>query len=183
MPKLAVVFVDGYEEIEAISVVDILRRAHVEVDMLGFESLSIVGSHGIEVKVDRLLSEVEAKNYDGVILPGGLPGSYTLRDEKDIQGFIRGFEGKLLAAICAAPIALQQAGLLEGRYMTSHPSMREMFDPEYYQEKVVVVDKGLVTSRGAGTSFEFAAGILKTLGLEEKVEELRKAMLYPELRG
>ncbi|MDD7985774.1 DJ-1/PfpI family protein [Lentisphaera marina] len=180
MSKLAVIFAEGFEEIEAISVVDILRRAQVTVDMLGVGALSITGSHGIEVAVDKLLSAVKAADYDGVVLPGGLPGSFVLRDDTLVQEFIIACKGKLQAAICAAPIALKQAGSLDGRLLTSHPSMESEFDSKYYLEKNVVIDGKVVTSRGAGTSFDFVAGILEVLGIESKVHELRQAMLYPK---
>jgi len=179
MPRLAVVFAEGFEEIEAITIVDVLRRAQIDVDTVGVSSLSVKGSHDIEAKVDKLLKEVDPKFYDGVVLPGGLPGSFTLRDNEDVQNFIRAFDGKLQAAVCAAPIALQKAGVLEAIHVTSHPSMKEEFSKQYYLETPAVIDGKVVTSRGAGTSFEFVAAILTVLELEEKIEDLRAAMLYP----
>ena len=181
MPKIAVLFANGFEEIEAITIVDTLRRANVETDMIGVGAMKAEGSHGIKVDMDCLLSEVDADNYQGVVLPGGLPGSYTLRDSEDVQTFIKAFTGKIQAAICAAPIALQKAGVLNGRHFTSHPSMKDEFNDELYLESEVVVDGKIITSRGAGTSFEFTAAILYALDMHEEAEKWRKAMLYPNL--
>ena len=181
MSKIAVLFANGFEEIEAVTVVDVLRRASVQVDMVGVEGGRAIGSHGITIDMDLELVDVCASDYDGFVLPGGLPGSYTLRDLSEVQDFLRAFKGKIQAAICAAPIALKAAGLLDDRHVTSHPSVKSEFDQSFYVESEVVVDGKVVTSRGAGTSFEFATAILVTLGLESEAEKWRAAMLYPEL--
>ena len=182
MAKIAVLFANGFEEIEAVTVVDVLRRACVETDMIGVESLKAKGAHGINIDMDKLLDEVNSDDYDGVVLPGGLPGSYTLRDSQKVQGFIKAFKGKVQAAVCAAPIALKAAGILDSRHVTSHPSVKDEFDQEFYVESEVVVDGKIITSRGAGTSFEFSAAILTALDMDEEADKWRGAMIYPELR-
>ena len=176
--KLAMLFADGFEEIEAVTVLDVLRRASIQVDAIGLRSKKAAGAHAIHIELDKQLSEVSAADYIGVILPGGLPGAHTLRDDAAAQAFIRAFEGRLQAAICAAPVALEVTGVLNNKQVTSHPSKAEAFPHSVYSEKAVVTDGHVITSRGAGTAFEFSAAILTYLGLSEKAEQLRSAMIY-----
>jgi protein deglycase len=176
--KLAMLICDGFEEIEAITVIDVLRRAGLRIDLIALEKLELIGSHNIELKADYLLDVVEADDYDGLVLPGGLPGAHTLRDDARAQGFIKAFEGRLQSAICAAPIALASTGVLEGRRVTSHPSKESDFPGSEYVCEAVVRDGEVVTSRGAGTAFDFAVELLKYFNLDEKAESLRIAMMY-----
>ena len=176
--KVAMLMCDGFEEIEAITVVDVLRRAEIEIDLVGLKSKDLVGSHGIHLRVDKLLSEVSRADYRGIILPGGLPGSHTLRDDEYAQKFIKSFEGSLQAAICAAPVALYSTGVLDGVRVTSHPSKESELINAVYSCDRVVRDGQIITSRGAGTAFEFASEILNFVGKRKEVEALKLAMLY-----
>jgi 4-methyl-5(b-hydroxyethyl)-thiazole monophosphate biosynthesis len=124
MKKVAVLLADGFEEIEALTVVDVLRRANIHCDMVSIASLNVTGSHKIEVVADRIITE-NMNEYDMVVLPGGLPGATNLRDNQDVIALIKQFNNdssKYIAAICAAPIVLEKAGIIERRSITSYPS-------------------------------------------------------------
>lgn len=120
MFKVAVVLADGFEEIEALTVVDVLRRANIDCDMVGFKE-QVTGSHAIQVKADRVF-DGDLSDYDLLVLPGGMPGSVHLRDNNALISEIQSFEqaGKKIAAICAAPIALHQAGVLKNKQFTCY---------------------------------------------------------------
>ena len=151
MTKVAVVFAEGFEEIEALSPVDVFRRAGFDCNMLGLESASVTGSHGIQVAMDGVFDGNFA-DYDLVVLPGGMPGSTNLRDNQALIASLQeaAKAGKYLAAICAAPIVLERAGLLEGRKFTCFPGVEEQITSGEHQTDLVVVDGNIVTSRGAG---------------------------------
>ena len=176
--KLAMLICDGFEEIEAITVIDVLRRAGLQIDLVALDNIELMGSHDIALKADFLLADVDASDYDGLVLPGGLPGSHTLRDSGRSQHFIKAFEGRLQSAICAAPVALESTGILKGHRVTSHPSKESDFSESNYVYEPVVRDGNIITSRGAGTAFEFAVELLKYFNLDEKADSLRAAMMY-----
>ena len=125
MVKVAVMLAQGFEEIEALTVVDVLRRANITCDMVGFEE-QVTGSHAIQVTADRVF-DGDLSDYDMVVLPGGMPGSAHLRDNQALVQELQSFEqeGKKLAAICAAPIALNQAGILKNKQYTCYDGVQE----------------------------------------------------------
>ena len=169
MTKVAVVFAEGFEEIEALSPVDVFRRAGFDCNMLGLESASVTGSHGIQVAMDGVFDGNFA-DYDLVVLPGGMPGSTNLEAAK---------AGKYVAAICAAPIVLERAGLLEGRKFTCFPGVEEQIASGEHQTDLVVVDGNIVTSRGAGTALAFAYALVDLLGGDG--QQLAHTMVYDRL--
>jgi len=178
--KVAVIFADGFEEIEAVTPVDVLKRAGLEVDMVGISSMEVNGSHDIAIKMDCQLDDVFVDDYDMVFLPGGLPGSHFLRDDENVIQFVQDMNalGKWVAAICAAPVVLEKAGILEGKKATSHPSKEEEITScDEYTESRVEVDGNIITSRGAGCAMEFSFALCEALGLKDKVKGLKKAML------
>lgn len=176
MKKIAVILANGFEEVEALTVVDMLRRLNVTCDMVGFEK-EVEGSHGIAVKADRLLSD-PFEDYDAIVLPGGLPGATNLRDSDRVIELVKKMnaEGKLVAAICAAPMVLERAGVLEGKKCTSYPGVGEKFEGCEYVEDLVVKDGNILTSRGPATAFLFAFSIAEALGI--CVKDLREGTLY-----
>ncbi len=181
MAKVAVILAQGFEEIEALTVVDVLRRANISCDMVGFEE-QVTGSHGIQVKADCIF-DGDLSDYDLVVLPGGMPGSAHLRDNQALISQIKAFDqaGKKVAAICAAPIALHQAGVLKGKHFTCYDGVQENISDGIYRKETVVVDGNLITSRGPSTALAFAYELVEQLG--GNAESLRVGMLYQDVFG
>ncbi|MGL4849653.1 MAG: DJ-1 family glyoxalase III [Clostridium sp.] len=179
MKKIGVLLSNGFEEIEALTVVDVLRRANVECLMIGTSGLEITGAHNIKVVCDKALTE-EVKAFDGIVLPGGMPGSKNLRDNDKVIELVKYMnkEEKLVSAICAAPIVLEKAKIIEGRKITSYPNSLEDEKKVKYLEENVVIDKNILTSRGPSTALEFSYEILRYLGLTKEAENLEKGMLF-----
>ena len=181
MVKVAVILANGFEEIEALTVVDVLRRANISCDMVGFEE-QVTGSHNIQVTADRVF-DGDLSDYDLLVLPGGMPGSANLRDNQALISEIQAFnqEGKKISAICAAPIALHQAGVLKDKHFTCYDGVQEQIADGIYQKETVVVDGNLTTSRGPSTALAFAYELVDQLGGD--AESLRVGMLYRDVFG
>ena len=179
MPKVAVILANGFEEIEALTVVDVMRRANITCHMVGFED-KVTGSHAIQVQADRVF-DGNLSEYDMIVLPGGMPGSAHLRDNESLISELQKCNqgGKKLAAICAAPIALNRAGLLEGKNFTCYDGVQEQIANGHYQKETVVVDGNIITSRGPATALAFAYHLVDTLGGDAK--SLRNGMLYTDV--
>lgn len=179
MKSVLVIMAPGFEEIELTAPVDILRRLGYEVVTAGLESRSVKGAHGITMQADSLLVDAEEKNYDAVVLPGG-PASWTLRDTPRVKKLVQEFAaaGKLVSAICAAPIALEAAGILKEHRVTCYPSVKEeLTSAAEVADEPAVVDGTLVTGRGPGAALAFGYALAAALGTtEEKVAQLRSDM-------
>lgn len=178
MKKILVMMAPGFEEIELTAPVDILRRLGVKVDLAGVSSAEVEGAHGLVMRADVLLSEVKPEDYDGVVLPGGA-ASWLLRDTPVVLEVVRSMyeAGRLVAAICAAPIALEAAGVLTGRKITCYPAeavMADIVSVAGISAVPVVRDGQIVTGRGPGAALEFGFALGEYLGLE--VETLRREM-------
>jgi 4-methyl-5(b-hydroxyethyl)-thiazole monophosphate biosynthesis len=169
----------GFEEIEAISIVDTLRRAGVEVTIAGLQAGAIEGAHGIKVVPDTTLGEIEIKKFDAVILPGGNPGYLNLgKDHRVLDAVKTAFEvGKIVAAICAAPSVLAQAGILKGKKATIYPGMETALTGARHSDERVVVDGKLVTSQGPGTALEFGITLAELLVGKQKAQEVKSALV------
>ena len=179
MKRVLVPLAPGFEEIEAITIIDVLRRAGVTVDVAGTEPGPITGSHGIAITPDRPLAGVDAAAYDLVALPGGMPGTINLREHGEVRRIIGEIaeRGRYTTAICAAPIVLKAAGLTAGRALTSHPSVASELGDSRYCEEAVVRDGPLITSRGAGTAMAFALALVETLVDRATADRLRAQMV------
>jgi 4-methyl-5(b-hydroxyethyl)-thiazole monophosphate biosynthesis len=179
MARCCILFAQGFEEIEATTIVDVLRRADVEAVMLGLAGKEVTGAHGITMRMDGLLADAADQTWDLVVLPGGMPGASTLRDDPAVQALVKAQHGagRKVAAICAAPIALGAAGLLEGRTATSYPGFGDQLTGATLCEDRVVVDELITTSRGPGTSLEFALELVRQLVSDEAADSLHEAML------
>ena len=179
MKRVLVPLAPGFEEIEAITIIDVLRRAGVTVDVAGTEPGPITGSHGITVTPDRPLAEADAAAYDLVALPGWMPGTINLREHAAVRRIVGELaeRGRYTAAICAAPIVLKAAGLTAGRTVTSHPSVAAELAESRYREDAVVRDGALITSRGAGTAMAFALALVETLVDRATADRLRAQMV------
>ena len=181
MAKVAVILADGFEEIEALTVVDVLRRANITCHMVGFEA-QVTGSHAIQVQAD-LVFDGDLSDYDMIVLPGGMPGSANLRDHELLIAELQKCEqvGKKVAAICAAPIVLNRAGLLKDKVFTCYDGVQEQIADGHYRKETVVVDGHLTTSRGPATALAFAYNLVEQLGGDANA--LREAMLYRDVFG
>ncbi len=179
MSQVVIPLADGFEEIEATTNIDVLRRAGVEVITAALEDLQVRGDHGIIIEADKNIEEINAQNFDGIVLPGGMPGAANLRDDQRVRRLVQKLneQKKLVAAICAAPIVLEEAGVLAERPATSYPGFEEQLPSCVYQQDRVVVDKNLVTGRGPGVAVEFAIKLVEYLVGQEKAEELKAGML------
>ncbi|HZP42020.1 MAG TPA: DJ-1 family glyoxalase III [Candidatus Binatia bacterium] len=181
MPRVLVPLAPGFEEIEAITIVDVLRRAGVTVDVAGTEEGPITGSHGITVAPDTAVEAVDPEAYDCVALPGGMPGTAHLRENPHVLRIVRALaeRERWTTAICAAPTVLHAAGLTAGRTVTSHPSVTSVLAGAHYSEAPVVVDGRVITSRGAGTAMDFALALVERLVDRETAQRLRAQMVVP----
>ncbi|ADO76644.1 DJ-1 family glyoxalase III [Halanaerobium praevalens] len=179
MAKILIPLASGFEEIEAITNIDVLRRAGLEVLTAGIGSKEIEGDHGIKVKTDTTIEEVKVEDLKAVVLPGGMPGASNLRDSNQLLNIIKKLseENKLCAAICAAPIVLEAAGILDGKKATSYPGFDKDMSSCNYQNDRVVIDGNLITGRGPGVAMEFAMTIVECLIDEETKRELQKSMI------
>ncbi len=182
MKRVLVPLAPGFEEIEAVTVMDVLRRAGVEVVVAGTAPGPIEGSRGIRLVPDCTLEEVRVEGFDLIAVPGGTAGVENLAKHPRMLPLLGEFvaRGKHVAAICAAPALLAAAGLICGKQVTSHPSVREKVAPaSLYSEERVITDGKIITSRGPGTAMEFALTLVEILAGPEKVRELKAAMLAP----
>jgi len=175
--KLMITLADGFEDIEAMVPIDILRRAGVVVDTVGVVGSVITSKNGIRVMVDKRLSEINPDNYDGIILPGGNPGYINLGRTAKIIDILKKMnsQGKLIAAICGAPSILAKAGVLDNKKATVHPGMEK--ELPYPRAERVVVDGNVITSQAPGTAMEFALALVEKIVGRGKVLELRKDLV------
>lgn len=178
--RAAVLLAEGFEETEAVTVIDVLRRADVEVHVLGVGQARIVGSHGIVIEADRPLAQAQGP-FDAVILPGGMPGAATLRDSDAVKSFVvaEHARGAVTAAICAAPIALGRFGLLKDKQATCYPGFEQQLTGAHVEVRPVVVDGNIITSRGVGTALKFSLTLVERLTNAETRATLAERMLVP----
>lgn len=181
MKKVAVFLADGFEEIEALTVVDILRRARVYVDTVSVtEEYMVRGSHGINVQTEDLFDEVNFVEFDMVVLPGGMPGTAGLNLHSGVRRVVKDFAetGKYVAAICAAPSILGGLGLLKGKRAACYPSVEDKLQGAVILKTPVVQDGNLITSRGMGTAIDFSLKLVEVLLDREKADELADSIVY-----
>lgn len=178
--KILIPLAEGFETIEALSVVDVFRRAGAHVDLAAIgDSLLVTSSHNVQVMSDRLLVDCIKENYDLIVLPGGIPGAENLKNSSVLAELLKkqNEEEKLYGAICASPaVVLEHHGLLKGKRATCHPLFVDMLSNREKEGEKVVVDKNCVTSRGAGTSIDFGLDLVGILMGEEKKKEVAKGM-------
>lgn len=182
MKQAVMLFATGFEEVEALMTVDILRRGGVEVKLASItEDMTVCGSHGIQVGMDTTLAQTELNGMDAILLPGGMPGTLNLgKDEAVCRAVKQMYEaGKIVGAICAAPSVLGACGILEGRRATCYPGFEDKLTGAEFVDEMAVVDGNVVTSRGLGTSMEFGFTLLSLLGSQEKSEEIRRSIVFP----
>ncbi len=176
--KAVVLLADGFEEVEAITPVDLLRRAGIQVDVVGVSNRDVIGSHGIRLTTDITLDEMEdSKLPDVIILPGGMPGTTNLASDADVEHLLRrqAQDGRLIAAICAAPVLVLGAkGLLKGRRFTCFPGLESHPHDGKWEDARVVCDGSLITSRGPGSAAEFSIAIIRHFLGNQAAEDVRR---------
>ena len=179
MRKVLIPLADGFEEIETVTIIDVLRRAEVEVITAGLHSGPLEGSRKIKMLADTLLDDVLDQPFDALVLVGGQPGVNNLRNDPRVLNLVvrMNQEAKVVGAICAAPLIMRDAGIMEGLHLTSHPGVEKDLSAAVYSEERVVIDKHRITSRAPGTSMEFALALVEMLVSRDKAEELHRAML------
>ncbi len=180
MKKAVVFLADGFEDIEALAPVDILRRGGVDVTIAGVTGMQVTSSHNVKVMADKDIKDINADDYDAFICPGGMPGATNLRDSivtdiiKDAYS-----KGKIVSAICAAPMVLDKAGVLADKNFTMYPGM-ENYAPSgsYKNDKFVVKDGRVITGAGPAAAFEYAFELLAELQGSEIASQVAEGMLF-----
>jgi len=181
LSRTAIFVAEGFEEIEALTVVDLLRRAKIEIQMISVsDSLFITGSHGITVKCDALYGAVDFAELEMIILPGGLPGTTNLEAFKPLMEQLAEFDrkGKYISAICAAPGILGRMGILKGRRACSYPTAEDQLFGAAVQHTQTVLSDHILTSRGMGTAIAFGLAIVARLQGQESADRLGTAIVY-----
>ncbi len=169
----------GFEEIEAITIVDILRRAGIEVVIAGLSAGPVTGAHNITVVPDMTIDAIQVDAFDMIVLPGGQPGTDNLNADSRIHLILQEFSAKhkLIGALCAAPIVLAEAGVLNGKKATSYPAYCDRLNGGIYENSSVVSDGTIITSQGIGTAIEFALALVARLTSQATADGIARAML------
>ncbi len=181
MSRTAIFFATDYEEIEALTVVDILRRAGEEITMVSVtDERSVTSSHGVEVTMDKVLSEVNFDETDVIVLPGGMPGTKNLEAcaalMEQVDAFVQA--GKTVAAVCAAPSILGHRGHLNGKKACSFPDMESQLEGAEVLREPAVIDGNIITGRGMGAAIPFGLAILEKLQGKEAAEAMGRKIVY-----
>ncbi len=171
---------DGFEEIEALTIVDVLRRANLEVQTVSLEETNLVrGAHNIYVNADVLFQETDYESCEMIVLPGGMPGTTNLGKHEGLTLVLKEFAktGKWLAAICAAPSVLGELSLLVGKKVTCYPGFQQHMTGAVYVEDTVVVDGNFITSRGPGTAIAFSLQLVASLKDQQVADSIKVSMI------
>ena len=177
MAAALVVLAEGFEELEAVAIIDVLRRVGVKVMVAGLEKGPVRSVHDVVVGTDAVIDDVDEASFDAIALPGGTPGAKRLREDPRVLAMVRRFyeARKWTCAVCAAPTVLEAAGVLKGKRATSYPG--NPLPSATFVEERVVVDGNLITSRGPGTAVDFALAIAERLVGKDAAAKQRSAML------
>lgn len=183
MANVLIPLAQGCEELEAVTVIDLLRRAEIDVTTVGLDDQPVRASRGTVLMPDTTLDAVLDKNFDMIVLPGGLPGADHLNNDPRIHTLLQQMTeaGKYTAAICAAPKVLASAGLLNGKHATSFPGALDGIstDNMTYEQTAVVIDGKLITSRGPGTAMDFALTLIEHLAGKDRRDEVESKLQRP----
>jgi len=181
VPRVLVPLAQGCEELEAVTIIDLLRRAGIEVTSAGLDAGSVTASHGVTLIPDTDLESALKSNYDMIVLPGGLPGADHLDNDERIRSIIKKMadDNKYTAAICAAPKVLANAGVLAGKTVTSYPGFLDNLglSDTTLSNEAVVRDGKVITSRSPGTAIDFALELIEVLSGKEKRHEVETALV------
>lgn len=180
---VAVFFANGYEEIEALTVVDLTRRAGIETWMVSITGeRKVTGSHGIEVSMDKTLEEVDFNGVEMIVLPGGMPGTLNLEACELLMEKVREFDkaGKYISAICAAPTVFGHLGLLKGKKACCYPGMEDGLEGAEVTYDSIAVAEHILTSRGMGTAIDFGLQIIARFRGKDAADEMAKKIVYKQ---
>lgn len=180
MKKAVIFLADGFEDIEALATVDILRRGGVEVTIAGVTGMQVTSSHHTKVLADKDIKDIKAADYDAVICPGGMPGATNLMDNQLVIEIVKAAysQGKIVSAICAAPMVLEKAGVLDGKNFTMYPGMQNYAPSgKYHDDKFVVQDDKVITGAGPAATFKYALELLANLQGKEIAAQVAEGML------
>ena len=179
--KVYIFLADGFEDIEGLTVVDLMRRAGITVDTVSIkENKTVTTAHNITLETDRIFTETDFSDADLLVLPGGMPGTKYLGEYKPLTDLVTDFykKGGKVAAICAAPTVLASLGILNGKKATAYPSCMEGLSGAEASLESVVVDENVTTSRGLGTAIDFALSLIGQLLGEERADEIAESVVY-----
>ncbi len=183
MARVLVPLAEGCEELEAVTIIDLLRRAGIEVVTAGLQPGIVKASRGTQLVPDEALDTVLRDDFDMIVLPGGMPGAQHLMEDPRIIALLKKMaeQGKYTAAICAAPMALAEAGLLAGKRATSYPGFLDKIEVPgmAYLKDAVVTDGKILTSRGPGTAMDFALALIEALAGKAKRDEVEAGLVRP----
>ena len=180
--KVAIILANGFEEIEAVSLIDILRRAEIDAVSVGLDKKCVCGAHGVELIADEILDDMKVLEFDMIVLPGGLPGAENLAKSERLGRILRDFDANnaKIGAICAAPWALATAGVLKSAY-TCYPGFEKYLDGAQYTGELVTVDGNIITGEGPAAVLPYAYRLLSILVGEAKTREIEDGMRYTHL--
>lgn len=179
MAKILIPISNGFEEIEAISIIDICRRANIEVTIAAVENIQTIGAHNIKIEADCKIEDVKSDDFDMLVLPGGLPNAFTLASNNHVQTLLKEFKikNKKIGAICAAPYALHTADVLNENF-TCYPSFENKIRTNgYHENDDIVIDNNVITSKGPATAMNFALEIVDILCGEEIYTNVKNGLL------
>jgi 4-methyl-5(b-hydroxyethyl)-thiazole monophosphate biosynthesis len=182
MAKIILAISNGFEEIEAISIIDVCRRANIEVTIAAVEDLTTIGAHNIKIQADCKIEDISSDDFDMIVLPGGLPNAFTLADNEKVQSLLKEFKlkNKKIGAICAAPYALHKADVLNENF-TCYPSFENKIKIDgYHKNDAIVIDNNVITSQGPATAMIFALEIVNILCSEEIYTDVKNGLLVKD---
>ncbi len=181
MNRVCVFFAQGFEEIEGLTVVDLMRRAGIPITMVAVgDSLEVTGAHNIHITADSLFPDTDFSDTEMLVLPGGAPGTCNLNACEPLKALLKDFyaKGKYIGAICAAPMILGHLGFLDGRRATCYPGFEKDLTGAVHVTDEAVVDGHIITSRGLGPAIEFAAALITQLTDAATAEDIKKSVIY-----
>ncbi len=181
MKTALIVLATGFEETEAVTIIDVLRRAKVEITSASLGDTLVVGAHAIKVMADTKLADVTEKLFDAIILPGGMGGTDNLLASEDVRAMLKKHadQGRIVSAICAAPLVLEKAGVLAGKRATIYPGLdAKLLSASRVTVDIVVEDGNVITSKGPGTAMEFALHLVERLAGKMMADQVAGGLIF-----
>lgn len=178
MKKVYVHFATGFEEIEALTIIDVLRRAEIPTEMVSVTgNTKVTGAHGIEITVDSIFEDINYDNAEMIVLPGGMPGSKNLQDHKGLENILKQKSSEPIAAICAAPMVLGELGILNNKDAVCYPGFESHLKGANIKQELAIKSSNVITGRGPGAALNFSLEIVKEIKGEKIADALAEGML------